>query len=265
MCESALYRRSDLKKHMWIAALIFCLLVMGHAQVPPQEKMKPEDVQKSLSLVEKPQPAPDKYQPGLAAITAQDSMAMLTFIASDSLEGRETATRGFTTAAEYAASLFKLWGIKPAGDMPRPSFNFRMGGGRPPAQTTPPQRTYFQEFGLKKVTDNQSQVTIEVGSGGSVKSRAYQGGIDYQMPFSATAETITAPVVFVGYGITEPSIKWDELKGLSLKGKIVLMLTEAPGKDDPKSPFNTNKELKEKYFPAGGDMMMMMMERRGGR
>jgi Peptidase family M28 len=255
-----------LKKHMWIAVLIFGLLVLGHAQVPPQEKMKPEDVQKSLSLVEKPQPAPDKYQPGLAAITAQDSMAMLTFIASDSLEGRETATRGFTTAAEYAASLFKLWGIKPAGDMPRPSFNFRMGGGRPPAQTTPPQRTYFQEFGLKKVTDTQSQVTIEVGSGGSVKSRAYQGGIDYQMPFSATPETITAPVVFVGYGITEPSIKWDELKGLSLKGKIVLMLTEAPGKDDPKSPFNTNKELKEKYFPAGGDMMMMMMmERRGGR
>jgi hypothetical protein len=44
------------------------------------------------------------------------------------------------------------------------------------------------------------------------------------------------------------------------------MLSEAPGKDDPKSPFNTNKELKDKYFPAGGDMMMMMMmERRGGR
>jgi hypothetical protein len=85
------------------------------------------------------------------------------------------------------------------------------------------------------------------------------------MPFSSSDETITAPVVFVGYGITEPSIKWDELKGLNLKGKIVLLLTEAPGKNDPKSPFNTNKELKEKYFPAEGDMMMMMMARRGGR
>ncbi len=253
-----------MKKNVWIAVLIFGLLAVGYAQVPPQTKMKPEDVEKALSLVEKAQPAPDKYQPGLAAITAQDSMAMLTFIASDSMEGRETGTRGFTTAAEYAASLFKLWGIKPAGDMPGFRGGFRMGGGRPQTPATPPQRTYFQEFALRKVTDSQSQVTVEVGSGGSVKTRSYQGGVDYQMPFSSSDGTISAPIVFVGYGITEPSLKWDELKGLNLKGKIVLMLTEAPGKDDPKSPFNTNKELKEKYFPAGGDMMMMMA-RRGGR
>lgn len=38
------------------------------------------------------------------------------------------------------------------------------------------------------------------------------------------------------------------LKGLNLKDKIVLVLSEAPGKDDPKSPFNKTKELKEKYF-----------------
>ena len=253
-----------MKKNLWIAALVFGLLIAGQAQVPPQEKMKPEDVEKTLSLVEKAQPAPEKYQPGLAAITAKDSMAMLNFIASDLMEGRETATRGFTTAAEYAASLFKLWGIQPAGDMPSSRMDFRMGGGRPQAPATPRQRSYFQEFALKKVTDTASQVTIEAASGGSVKSRAFQGGVDYPLPFSASAETITAPVVFVGYGISEPSIKWDELKGLNLKGKIVLMLSEAPGKDDPKSPFNTNKELKEKYFPAGGDMMMMMA-RRGGR
>jgi hypothetical protein len=251
------------RKNTWIAVLIFAMLVMGRAQVPPQkQEMKPEDVQKALSLVEKPQPAPEKYQPGLAAITAKDTLAMLTFVASDSMEGRETATRGFTIAAEYAASLLKLWGIQPAGDMPSFRGGFRMGGGQPPAQATPPQRTYFQEFGLKKITDTQSAVTIEVSSGGSIKSHAYQGGVDYQPPFSAAAETITAPVVFVGYGITEPSLKWDELKGLNLKGKIVLMLTEAPGKDDPKSPFNSTKELKEKYFPAGGNMMMFRM--RGG-
>jgi hypothetical protein len=64
------------------------------------------------------------------------------------------------------------------------------------------------------------------------------------------AETLTAPVVFVGYGIQEPSIKFDELKDLNLKGKVILILTEAPGRDDPKSPFQQKKELKDKYFPA---------------
>jgi hypothetical protein len=255
-----------LRKKIWIGALVFGLIVAGQAQVPPQEKMKPEDVEKALSLVEKAQPAPEKFQPGLAAITAKDSMALITFIASDLMEGRETATRGFTTAAEYAASLFKLWGVKPAGDMPRPGFDFRrmMGSGRSQTPPAPPQRTYFQEFALKKVTDTKSQVTIEVGSGGSVKSRTYQGGVDYPAPFSAADETVTAPVVFVGYGISEPSIKWDELKGLNLKGKIVLLLSDAPGRDNPLSPLQKTKELKDKYFPAApqGDQMAMMM--RGG-
>ncbi len=41
--------------------------------------------------------------------------------------------------------------------------------------------------------------------------------------------TLTAPVVFVGYGISEPSVGFDELKGLNLKGKIVLLLSDAPG------------------------------------
>ncbi len=76
--------------------------------------------------------------------------------------------------------------------------------------------------------------------------------------------TVTAPVVFVGYGISEPSVGFDELKGMNLKGKIVLLLSDAPGRDDPKSPLQAKKELKDKYFPAPpqGDMMAQMM--RGG-
>ena len=252
-----------MKRNTWIAVLLFTVLIVGRAQVPPQQQMKPEDVQKALSLVDKPQPAPDKYKPGLEAITAKDTMAMLTFVASDSMEGRETATRGFGIAAEYAASLLKLWGVQPAGDMPSFGGGFRMGGGQPPAQANPPQRTYFQEFGLKQVTDVQSTVLIEANKGGAVKTHTYQGGVDFVQPGMAASETLSAPVIFVGYGITEPSIKWDELKGLNLKGKIVLMLTEAPGKNDPKSLFNTNKELKDKYFPSVPGNMMMM-ERRGG-
>ena len=34
---------------------------------------------------------------------------------------------------------------------------------------------------------------------------------------------------------------------MDIKGKILLILSEAPGKDDPQSPFQV-KELKDKYF-----------------
>jgi hypothetical protein len=77
------------------------------------------------------------------------------------------------------------------------------------------------------------------------------------MSMSSTPETLTAPVIFAGYGITEKEIGYDDLKGLDVKGKIVLILTEAPGKDDPKSPFQ-KKELKEKYFPPAGPFAFRM-------
>jgi Zn-dependent M28 family amino/carboxypeptidase len=258
------------KKNLFTVVLVFALLIGLRAQGPPaQQQMKLEDVQKALSLVEKPQPAPDKFKAGLEAITAKDSIAMLTYIASDLLEGRETATRGYTLAAEYAASLLKLWGVKPAGDMPMAMGGFRMGGGaRSQAPQTPQERTYYQDFALKETSESRSEITIEVNKGGMIKSRTFQSGLDFGGGFGGMGGgadgTLTAPVVFVGYGISEPSVGFDELKGLNLKGKIVLVLSDAPGRDNPQAPLQKTKELKDKYFPAApqGDMMVMMA--RGG-
>ncbi len=258
-----------MKKHVWTVVLVFGLILGLRAQGPQAPQMKLEDVQKALCLVDKTQPAPDKFKAGLEAITGKDSIAMLTYIASDLLEGRETATRGYALAAEYAASLFKLWGVKPAGDMPMMMGGFRMGGGRGQAPQPPRERTYFQDFAMKETADTQSDITIEVNKAGALKSRTFHGGLDFQGAMGgmggAAEGTVTAPVVFVGYGISEPAAGFDELKGLNLKGKIVLVIGDAPGRDDPKSPLQSKKELKDKYFPAmpqGGDMMAMMM--RGG-
>jgi hypothetical protein len=161
-----------MRKKLFPVVLVFALIIGLRAQgPPPQSQMKPEDVQKALSLVDKPVPAPDKFKAGLEAITAKDSIAMLTYIASDLLEGRETATRGYALAAEYAASLFKLWGVKPAGDMPMMG-GFRMGGGgRAQAPSAPPEKTYFQEFAMRETADSQSDMTIEVSKGSLLKSR----------------------------------------------------------------------------------------------
>jgi hypothetical protein len=256
-----------MKKNLFSVVLVFALIIGLRAQgPPPQQQMKLEDVQKALSLVDKVQPAPDKFKAGLEAITAKDSVAMLAYVASDLLEGRETATRGYALAAEYAASLLKMWGVKPAGDMPMAMGSFRMG--RSQAPQAPRERSYFQEFAMRETTDTQTAISIEVGRGGMVKSRSFQGGLDFQGGFGgmggAAEGTVTAPVVFVGYGISEPSAGFDELKGMNLKGKIVLLIGDAPGRDDPKSPLQAKKELKDKYFPAApqGDMMAMMM--RGG-
>ena len=258
-----------MKKNLFAVVLVFALLIGLRAQGPPsQQQMKPEDVQKALCLVDKAQPAPEKFKPGLEAITAKDSLAMLSYVSSDLMEGRDTGSRGYAQAAEYAASLLKMWGVKPAGDMPGMEMSFRMGGTRGQAPPPPRERTYFQEFTMKETSDAQTSITIEVAKSGALKTRTFQGGIDFPAGMGgmggASEGTLSAPVVFAGYGISEPSVGFDELKGLNLKGKIVLVLSDAPGRDDPKSPFQAKKELKDKYFPAmpQGDMMAMMM--RGG-
>jgi hypothetical protein len=93
-----------------VLLVVFLAFALG-AQTPAQQPQppKPEDIQKKLVLVDKPQTAPDKMKVGFETITAKDSIALLTYLASDLMEGRETATRGYQLASEYAASLFALW------------------------------------------------------------------------------------------------------------------------------------------------------------
>lgn len=242
--------------------LVAALALTIGAQAPQQRQMTLDEVQKALCLVDKPQAAPEKYKAGLEAITAADTIAMLSFISSDWMEGRDTASRGYQIAADYAAALMKSWGVKPAGDMPALGGAFRaMGRGQAPA--APPERSYFQEFAMREVGDTASSLTVEVLKGEAVVSHVFKSGIDFQGAGSSN-ESLTAPVVFAGYGIRESAIGWDDFKGLDVKGKIVLVLSEAPGKGDPKSPFEANKELKDKYFPAGGAMMAMAMRGGGG-
>ncbi len=245
-----------------LMAAVLLAFSFSLAQMPPQQQMKPEEVKRALNLVSKTEPVPEKYRVGFESITPRDTLSMLNYMASDWMEGRDTGSRGYAMAADYVVSLFKMWGVKPGGDLPRGDINIaRAMAGQSSRQAMSMERSYFQEFTLKEISDIKTTVKIEVSKAGGSRARVFESGIDFQSTLS-TQEEISGQVVFAGYGIKEPAIGWDELKGLNLKDKIVLVLSEAPGKDDPKSPFNKTKELKEKYFPQA--QAFQMMARRGG-
>lgn len=254
-----------MRKSALSVIIVFCLVLGLSAQAPPPQQspqQKPEDIQKNLVQVEKTQPVADKLKAGFESITAKDSIAMLTYIASDLMEGRETSTRGYRLAAEYAASLLALWKLKPGGDQPamdRMMMGLPFGPERP--RQTPPERSFLQEFVMKETTDSATVIGLDLKIGGLSKMRTFQSGIDFTGMMSGP-DSFSAPVVFAGYGISEKAVGYEDFKNLDVKGKIVLILTEAPGKDNPDSPFQKDKELKEKYAPASP--MMMMMRRGGG-
>jgi hypothetical protein len=235
-----------MKKSVISILVILTFVFALKAQAPQQPK--PEDVLKNLCLVEKPHVPPERVKGGYDLITAKDSITMLSFISSDLMEGRETATRGYQLASEYVSSLLSLWKLKPAGDTPGMGRMMMRGMGFERGQMPPQEKSYLQELVLRETSDVSGQLVLEIKKGTLSTTRIFQSGLDF-MSVPSTAGTLEAPVVFAGYGITEKEIGYDDFKNLDVKGKIVLIISEAPGKDNPNSPFQ-KKELKDKYFPA---------------
>src|SRR3974377_1751 len=59
---------------------------------------------------------PPAAEQAMAAVDPEKIRAQVKFLSSDLLEGRGTGARGGDIAAEYIATQFALYGLKPAGD-----------------------------------------------------------------------------------------------------------------------------------------------------
>jgi len=139
-------------------------------------------------------------------ITRQELRDHVYFLASDFLGGRRPDDAGYTIAAEYAASQFRSAGVSPA---------FTGADGTP---------TYFQKVPLMRVTTTIDQpFTLSTNAG----DRVFEALDDFRL-MSRGPSISKVPMVFIGYGISEPDHGWDDMKGLDLKGKVAVMLIGAP-------------------------------------
>ena len=134
------------------------------------------------------------------------------FLANDLLEGRGPGTRGGDIAANYIATQFALYGLKPAGD--NGSFL---------------QKVDF--VGVKTLTGTTASLQPAHGAAMNLKLEE-----DYVVGNQTQTDSadIDAPIVFVGYGVDAPEYKWDDFKGVDVKGKVVLVIVNEPPSKDPK-------------------------------
>jgi Zn-dependent M28 family amino/carboxypeptidase len=144
-----------------------------------------------------------------AAITRDTLRAPIRFLASDELEGRGPATRGDSLARLYLATQLETLGFQP-------------GAG---------QGGWEQAFDIVGVKAKLPATWDFAGKGGKVSlklSEDYIAGSGVQTPAAAIND---APLVFVGYGIEAPEYKWDDFKGVDVKGKVLVMLNNDPDWD----------------------------------
>lgn len=146
-----------------------------------------------------------------SSITAASLRGHVYFLASQSLGGRYPGSRGFRTAADYAASQLEAAGVRPiAGSAGEPGY----------LQAVPL---------LKRSLAKSPVVTVRTSAGERVFSEGSGLRIFSMENLPANGEPL--PVVFAGFGIHEPSAGWDDFRDLDVSGKVVLFLMGAPEKD----------------------------------
>lgn len=145
-------------------------------------------------------------EPASPAFSPERFRAHVQFLADDLLEGRDTGSRGYDVAARYVASQFEAYGLKPGGE-----------GG-----------SWYQKVTLQRTQGNVDRgfVTITGPSG----ERRFAHADDVLVGLSAREPKldVSAPVVFVGFGIEDKRLGLDDYRGLDVKGAIVLTLRGFP-------------------------------------
>jgi Zn-dependent M28 family amino/carboxypeptidase len=165
------------------------------------------------------QTIPPAVKAAEAAVDPEKIRAHVKFLADDLLEGRGPGLRGSEIAAQYIATQFALYGLKPGGDNGTylQQINF-VGMNAIPAKTT---------FSLvpKKPEDpsiDLHSIDLKYGDDYTVSNRTLTPIVD-----------IDAPIVFVGYGITAPEFNWNDYANIDVKGKVILCIVGDPPSTDP--------------------------------
>jgi Peptidase family M28/PDZ domain len=125
-------------------------------------------------------------------------------LTAPAMEGRGDGTRGLTLAAHMLEKRYRQLGLKPAGS-----------------------NSYFQPFTVitgAKLRSSRNRFTVDEAA----QKRELKLNQDF-VPFSfSSSDSVTASVVFVGYGATAEEFGYDDYAGVDVKDKIVVALRYEP-------------------------------------
>ncbi len=127
------------------------------------------------------------------------------FLASDAMRGRQTGSPEHVRAAEYVAAQFQALGLQPAAT----------GGSF--LQPVP--------FAWRRIDEPASSVALVFADHADplVLGADLTVGMGIDEP-----DSLVAPLVFAGYGVSVPEQGYDDLAHVDLTGKVVVYLNGAP-------------------------------------
>ncbi len=147
------------------------------------------------------------------SIRLAELKADLFFLAGDGFKGRLVGTPENALAADWVRSRFERAGLRPGA----------------------PNGSFVQTTHLMVATLGPDNALTALLPGGTELHLTPEQDF-YPQRFSASG-SVTAPVVYAGFGIHAPKLDYDDY-GDRVKGRIALILEHEPGERDPESPFD---------------------------
>ncbi|WP_225409131.1 M28 family metallopeptidase [Stigmatella hybrida] len=158
-------------------------------------------------------------------------------LASDAMEGRDTGSEGYDRAAAYVAAKLAEAGVQP-------------GVGTEFLQEVPlrSQRLVLEQSRLSLVRDGKEEPLV-LGEDLILSASSSRSG------------PMEAGLVFVGYGLTIPEAGHDDLAGLELQGKVLVVLSGGtpPGvAGNLAAHAKSREEISKAYARAGAVGVLMV-------
>ena len=138
-------------------------------------------------------------------VTVQEIETHIRNLSDDRLEGRGLGTPGIELAARYQEDYFRTFGLEPA-----------FGS------------SYRQTFPLRAVT-HDPQASLEIGSPAVQIATALFDDFLVRSEREDSPAEVSGELVYCGYMIQAPERNWDDIKGIDLKGKVLLAEINEPG------------------------------------
>src|SRR5688572_30520218 len=161
-----------------------------------------------------PPPPPPPPVPAEDQITTASFVEHVKVLASDEFEGRAPATPGGQKTVDYLAKQLSALGVEPGA----------------------PDGTYFQQVPIVESAVERNFVL-------SVPGNTYRYMTDI-VAFSGVERArvqVQGDVVFVGYGINAPELKWNDYDGVNVRGKwVMIMVNDPPAPADEPTLFGGN-------------------------
>ncbi len=143
-----------------------------------------------------------------AAISGPDFAARTKALADDKFEGRGPGTDKGEAAADWIADEMRRIGLKPGAN-----------------------GSYFQDVPSASITLDPAKSSFEIKGPKGTLAPQFAEEVAYWTPrFDKPDQEIkNSDLVFVGYGVDAPEEKWNDFKGIDVKGKTIVVLINDPG------------------------------------